>query len=60
MTIFQLKEIIKDYPDNSFVHVRIWLNGFEFIDSSINRSKCGVDGSLLLIGDKDDKRSKSN
>lgn len=56
MTIKELREIIKDYPDDSFVHMRIWLQPhLDYLDDGlvqavVDKSKCDVSGALLLIG----------
>lgn len=59
MTIAELKEIINKYPDDQFVHIRIWfLGGFlqgihtQEINKDIivDKTQQGVSGSLLITG----------
>ena len=49
MTIAELKMLCDTYPDDAFVHIRIWMTGTP-VQATVDTSKCGVDGSLLLIG----------
>lgn len=58
MTIAELKEIIKEYPDDQFVHMRIWFIGNDIynpkgtyaINVTVMKAQQGVDGGLLLTG----------
>lgn len=51
MTVKELKEIINTYPDDQFVHFRIWINNETNYDIVVNKAQQGVDGALLLTGD---------
>lgn len=59
MTIAELREILKQYPDDQFVHMRIWFIGNDIynpkgtynIDVSVMKAQQGVSGALLLTGD---------
>ena len=62
MTIKELKEILRDFDDDQFVHAKVWLNPDrdyteldDLIDFTIDKFKSGCDGALLLTGY--DKRS---
>jgi len=50
VTIAELKALCDTYPDDSFVHIRIWTPSGTHVQATVDKSKCGVDGSLLLIG----------
>jgi len=54
MTIKELKEIIKEYSDDQFVHMRIWIERNTHVQATVTRHKAGVDGALLLIGGNND------
>lgn len=54
MTIAELKELIRDCPDDQFVHIRVWhtdlnvISGYSRTDLVVEKAQWGVDGSLLL------------
>jgi hypothetical protein len=55
MTVKELREEMKDYSDDQFVHMRIWIittHGYELynLDSVVDKIQQGVDGAMLITG----------
>lgn len=53
MTIAELKKVLGEYPDDQFVHVRIWMNHDDYDelvhkDVVVDKTQQGVDGALLI------------
>lgn len=47
MTIKELKKELETYPEDNFVHVRVWIEN-KCHDLVVEKYQQGVDGSILL------------
>jgi len=47
LTIQELKEVLKTYPSDNFVHIRVWIDDKNY-DLIVEKTQQGVDGSILL------------
>lgn len=50
MTIAELRQVIADYPDDQFVHLRVWLDDSRHVDVTVGKVQQGVSGAALLTG----------
>ena len=58
MTVKELREIMNDYPDDQFVHLRIWIiPQFYNYDIIADKAHQGVDGALLITGTISDSKN---
>jgi len=48
MTVAELREVLSQYPDDQFVHIRTWIGEEHHYDCTIDKAQQGVDGALLL------------
>jgi hypothetical protein len=48
MTIKELQILLKEYPENQFVHIRVWINEEKHFDTTLEKVQQGCDGAALL------------
>lgn len=59
MTIAELRQAIADYPDDQFVHLRVWIGALIHVDTILVKVQQGVSGAALLTGDVTDPLSQA-
>lgn len=53
MTIAELREELKGYDDEQFVHMRVWIDNLSIsrcYDMVVDKVQAGVDGAMLITG----------